>query len=218
MTGVPDFGSNELVPTVVQDVSTGQVLMVAYMNEVAFRTSSETGYAHFWSRSRQKLWKKGATSGNVMRIVNISLDCDDDAILLTVKPAGPACHTGTVSCFGQERTSGDEHADRVPAQGFYSLESLWATIAERANHLPEGSYTADLIAGGVEATARKVLEEAAEVAFAAKNHAFGSDSDGRVASEAADVIYHLLVLLAERRVNPRLVIEELAARAPRADS
>ncbi len=217
MTGIPDFGSHALLPAVVQDVDTGQVLMVAFMNEDAFRASSETGYVHFWSRSRQELWKKGQTSGNVMQILDISLDCDGDAILLTVKPAGPACHTGTGSCFDPGRASGGEHADRIPPQGFYLLESLWATIANRANDRPKGSYTAELIAGGVEATARKVLEEAAEVAFAAKNHAFGSDSDSRVASEAADLIYHLLVLLAERTVSPQLVVKELTDRAPRAD-
>ncbi len=225
MTGTPDFAGDGLVPAIAQDARTGAVLMLAYMNEDAYRRTRETGFAHFWSRSRQELWKKGATSGNVLSVIDIALDCDSDAVLLTVEPAGPACHTGASACFDASRHQLDDadadHGTRPPAagglQGFFDLESLWATIADRADRLPEGSYTAELIAGGVDATARKVLEEATEVVLAAKNHAVGKESRDRVASEAADVVYHLLVLLAERGISPQFVLDELAGRAPGAD-
>lgn len=202
----PSFGPDGLVPAVVQDQRTGQVLMVAYMNHEAVQATEDSGLAHFWSRSRQELWKKGATSGHVLRVQSAALDCDRDALLLTVDPVGPACHTGATSCFDQEAASA--------GQGFFDLETLWSTISDRADKRPAGSYTVELIEGGVDVTGRKVLEEAAEVVFAAKNHSIGTDDDERVAAEAADVIYHLLVLLAERGIAPHLVLDELARRAP----
>jgi phosphoribosyl-ATP pyrophosphohydrolase/phosphoribosyl-AMP cyclohydrolase len=188
-----------LVPVIIQDSSTHMVLMLGYMNEEALDLTIETGQVHFWSRSRREIWRKGATSGNTMTADSIGADCDNDAIVVLVKPAGPACHTGTVSCFDDIRTSP-------------GIDALWRTVSERASDMPEGSYTADLIRAGTDATARKVVEEAGEVLIAAKNHQFGGDSE-RVISETADLIYHMLVLLAERGLTLEDVELELEDRA-----
>jgi phosphoribosyl-ATP pyrophosphohydrolase/phosphoribosyl-AMP cyclohydrolase len=187
-----------LVPVIIQDSSTRMVLMLAYMNEEALNLTIETGQVHFWSRSRREIWRKGSTSGNTMAVNSIGADCDSDAIVVLVKPAGPACHTGTVSCFDDIRTSP-------------GIDALWQTISERASDMPEGSYTADLIRAGTDATARKVIEEAGEVLIAAKNHQFGGDPE-RVISETADLIYHMLVLLAERGLTLEDVELELEDR------
>ncbi len=175
-----------LVPAVVQDAATGRVLMVAWMDRTALTTTVTSGQAHFWSRARAELWRKGATSGNTMEVVGIGLDCDGDTVLMTVNPAGPACHTGTTSCFdgaGEGTTLGSV------------LERLQGVVAKRAEQRPKGSYTVELLDGGVDRVARKVLEEAGELAFSAKDHAAGVGSSDRVAAEAADLLYHLLVLL-----------------------
>ena len=187
-----------LAPVVVQDVSTRAVLMLAYMNEESLTLTIDSGQLHLWSRSRSEIWRKGATSGNTMTVRSIVLDCDSDALLVDVVPEGPACHTGVTSCFGDgDTTSG--------------IAQLWRTISERAARLPDGSYTAELIAEGTDATARKVVEEASEVLIAAKNHQVGGDPQ-RVISESADLIYHLLVLLAERGLDLSAVEQELDAR------
>ena len=195
------FDDDGLVAGVVQDAATGRVLMLAYLNRQSLEATLESGEAHFWSRSRQELWRKGATSGNTLAVVEVTSDCDGDALLISARPAGPACHTGTVSCFGDEA--------KRSGQGFAGLERLWATISDRARHRPAGSYTAALLAGGVDAVSRKVLEEAGEVILAAK----GDEGEQRVAEEAADLLYHLLVLLAERGVAPRTALGVLATRA-----
>jgi len=194
-----------LVAGIVQDAGTGKVLMLGWLNAASLERTLATGKVHFWSRSRQQLWMKGETSGNVLALEGISLDCDGDALLLSVRPAGPTCHTGMVSCF--DDGAGEE------LQGFSSLEPLWAVIADRVATRPEGSYTASLIAGGVDATGRKVTEEATEVLLAAKDHAAGGGDPARVAEEAADLVYHLLVLLAERGIAPGEVLGELRQRA-----
>ncbi len=199
------YGPDGLAPAVVQDRATGRVLMVAYVNREAVAATLATGQAHFWSRSRNELWRKGATSGNTLEVEALALDCDGDALLVSVRPAGPACHTGNVSCFGD----GTERS----GQGFAGLEALWDTIHRRAAARPSGSYTAELLDGGVDAVIRKIMEETGEVVVAAKNHAAGDEPADRVAAEAADLVYHLLVLLAEREVAPRAVLDELAARA-----
>lgn len=188
-----------LGPAIIQDASTHAVLMLGYMNEEALDLTIETGQVHFWSRSRDEIWRKGATSGNTMTAVSIAADCDSDAILVSVVPAGPSCHTGTVSCFGEVG---------APA----GIDALWRTISARVSDLPEGSYTADLIRAGTDATARKVVEEASEVLIAAKNHQFGGDSE-RLISETADLLYHTLVLLAERGLTLASVEQELDKRA-----
>jgi phosphoribosyl-ATP pyrophosphohydrolase/phosphoribosyl-AMP cyclohydrolase len=205
----PRYGDDGLVPAIVQDAADGRVLMLAWMDEAALTATLETGEVHFHSRSRNALWKKGETSGNVLRLVSIAEDCDRDALLVTADPVGPTCHRGTRSCFDSEGAP----AERA-SQGFAWLESLWSTIADRAATRPEGSYTARLLAGGVDATGRKVTEEATEVLIAAKDDAAGSTPERRVAlaGESADLVYHLLVLLAERNVQPSDVVAELRRR------
>jgi len=191
-----------LIPVVVQDVNTRRVLMVGYMSREALTATFDTGRVHFWSRSRNTLWMKGETSGNHLSVVEILADCDADTLLATVEPAGPTCHEGTDTCF----------ADGPLGQGFADLEVLWSTIAERAIRRPSGSYTSKLIAEGPDLPARKLAEEALEVVIAAKDHAAGAANDRRLAEEAADVLYHLLVLLAERGVSPRTAIDVLRER------
>jgi phosphoribosyl-ATP pyrophosphohydrolase/phosphoribosyl-AMP cyclohydrolase len=177
----------ELRPAIVQDARDGRVLMLAWMDDEAERLTRETGEAWFWSRSRERLWRKGETSGNTLAVEELRDDCDGDTLLVRVTPAGPACHTGSVSCF-------------APA--------LWRTIAQRAAERPEGSYTASLLEGGVAACARKVGEEAVELTVAALD-----ESDERVVEEAADLVYHLYVLLAARGLDLAQVEEELRARS-----
>ena len=177
----------ELRPAIVQDARDGRVLMLAWMDDEALRLTRETGEAWFWSRSRRQLWKKGETSGNVLAVEEVRDDCDGDALLLRVRPNGPACHTGSLSCFAP---------------------GLWRVISERAAERPEGSYTAKLLDDGVGACAQKVGEEAVELVRAAL-----SESDERVVEEAADLVYHLYVLLAARGVELAAVEDELANRA-----
>jgi phosphoribosyl-ATP pyrophosphohydrolase/phosphoribosyl-AMP cyclohydrolase len=176
----------ELKAAIVQDAESGRVLMLAWMNDEAERLTRETGEAWFWSRSREELWHKGATSGNTLSVVELRDDCDGDAFLVRVRPAGPACHTGSVSCFAPD---------------------LWRTIAERAATRPAGSYTTELLESGIGACARKVGEEAVELSIAALD-----ESDERVVSEAADLVYHLYVLLAARGLDVAQVEDELTRR------
>ena len=177
----------ELRAAIVQDAATGRVLLLAWMDEEAVRRTRESGVATFWSRSRQEYWRKGETSGNTLAVEEIRDDCDGDALLVRVRPAGTACHTGSFSCF-------------APA--------LWRTVSDRALNRPEGSYTTKLLDEGVPAVARKVGEEAVEIVTAAL-----SESDERVVSEAADLIYHLYVLLAARGLDVAAVDDELRRRA-----
>jgi len=178
------FDERGLVPCVVQDWLTGEVLTLAYMNAEALRRTRETGEIHFFSRSRQELWHKGATSGNTQAVKAIRYDCDGDALVALVQPSGPACHTGERSCF--------HRGELEPPAPYESLPMLQRTVSERATQRPEGSYTVTLLDDGGLAGA-KVQEEAEEVARAARE-----ESDQRVAEEAADVIYHLTVLMAGR--------------------
>jgi phosphoribosyl-ATP pyrophosphohydrolase/phosphoribosyl-AMP cyclohydrolase len=178
------FDERGLVPCVVQDYNSGEVLTVAYMNAESLRLTRETGEMHFYSRSRQELWHKGATSGNTLAMKSIRYDCDGDALLAQVVPAGPACHTGERTCF--------HRGELNPAAPHEVLPTLERTIADRATAQPAGSYTAELLADPARIGA-KVQEEAEEVARAARE-----ESDERVSEEAADVIYHLAVLLRGR--------------------
>jgi phosphoribosyl-ATP pyrophosphohydrolase/phosphoribosyl-AMP cyclohydrolase len=217
------WGETGLVPGIVQDANDGRVLMLGYLDEEALAATARTGEVHFHSRSRGRLWRKGETSGNVLRLKSAALDCDADALLLTVESEGPTCHRGTRSCFDPElrpgrETETDEGAE--PPQGFGWLEGLWATIEDRARTRPAGSYTADLLNLGTDAVARKVTEEATEVLIAAKDDAAaqssGADRDktrAALAGEAADLVYHLLVLLASRDTPPSRVIGTLRNRA-----
>ena len=211
----PRYGADGLIPAVVQDVHDGRVLMLAYLDAEALAATIATGEVHFHSRSRGRLWRKGETSGNVLRLVDLSTDCDDDALLLAVEPAGPTCHRGTRSCFDPNGAT-----DGPTMQGFAALERLWTTIVERGVTRPEGSYTAGLLEGGVDMVGRKVTEEATEVLLAARDDAeaerTGADrtaTQEALAGEAADLLYHALVLLAERGLQPAAVIETVRARS-----
>jgi len=210
----PKYDAGGLVPAIVQDAADGRVLMLAWMDEEALTATLATGEVHFHSRSRATLWKKGETSGNVLRLVSIAEDCDRDALLVTVDPVGPTCHRGTRSCFDVDGATEAGAAAGRTSQGFDWLESLWATIADRAATRPAGSYTVELIDGGVDRVGRKVTEEATEVLLAAKDDAAGSSADRRaaLAAESADLVYHLLVLLVERDLPPSDLIAELRRR------
>jgi phosphoribosyl-AMP cyclohydrolase / phosphoribosyl-ATP pyrophosphohydrolase len=177
----------ELRAAVVQDADTGRVLMLAWMDGEALDRTRETGEAHFFSRSRERLWHKGETSGNVLVVEELREDCDGDAVLLRVRPAGPACHTGSLSCFAPW---------------------LWRRIAERATKRPRGSYVARLVEAGPAAAARKLGEEGLEAALAG-----ASESDERLVSEIADLWFHSYVLLAARGLDPAAVEDELVRRA-----
>jgi len=191
------FDDNGLVPCVMQDAGTGEVLTLAYMNEEALVRTRETGEMHFWSRSRGELWRKGETSGNTMRVRALRYDCDEDALVALVDPAGPACHTGERTCF---------HRGDMDLQPGEALGALERTIADRRNADPAESYTATLLTSP-ENIGAKVREEAGEVAEAAQN-----ESDERVSEEAADVLYHLSVLMASRGLSLRDAFEELNRR------
>ena len=203
----PAYDEHGLVPAIVQDAATGRVLMLGHVNPTSLDATYNTGKMHFWSRSRNALWQKGETSGNSMSVVDINLDCDADTVLVRVNPTGPACHTGSTTCFSAP--SGAETAPRIGDV----LPRLWATITSRAEQRPEGSYTTQLLEGGVDACSRKVTEEATEVLLAAKDHAAGAGPPGRVVEESADLLYHLMVLLAERGIGLDEVEAELARRA-----
>ncbi|HSJ93624.1 MAG TPA: bifunctional phosphoribosyl-AMP cyclohydrolase/phosphoribosyl-ATP diphosphatase HisIE [Gaiellaceae bacterium] len=177
----------DLRAAIVQDAGSGRVLMLAWMDDEALRLTRETGEAHFWSRSRQRLWRKGETSGNTLAVEELRDDCDGDALLLRVRPNGPACHTGSVSCFAPW---------------------LWRRVAERAAERPAGSYVTSVLDGGVAAAARKVGEEAVETVTAAL-----AESDERLVEEVADLWFHTYVLLAARGLDPAAVEDELARRA-----
>ncbi len=196
------FGADGLVPAIVQDAADGRVLMLAWMDAEALEATLETGEVHFHSRSRGTLWRKGETSGNVLRLVSLAPDCDADALLVTAAPAGPTCHRGTRSCFDPEGAPAG-----AAGEGFAWLETLWSTIASRAAERPPGSYTTSLLDGGVDAVGRKVTEEATEVLLAAKN-----GDAAALAEETADLLYHALVLLAEGDLAPRVVVDVLRTR------
>lgn len=187
------WNQDNLLPVVVQDYLTGQVLMVAYMNPEAFQKTLETGETWFWSRSRQELWHKGATSGNTQKVLNLALDCDKDTLLVEVDPQGPSCHLGTNSCFD----GGSE----------LFLDTLRKVIKQRYQDRPEGSYTTYLFDKGLDKILKKVGEEASEVIIAAKN-----PEQQELIQESADLLYHLLVLFQERQVNFREILNVLKER------
>ena len=206
------FGADGLVPVVTQESRTGDVLMVAFANRDALDRTLSTGLAHYFSRSRGALWQKGETSGHVQRVTEVRLDCDGDAVLYRVEQTGPACHTGTRTCFstvisGEAGTRGGSSGGGEDPGG-HLLTRLARIIAQRAAERAKGSYTVELLAGGVGKVSQKVGEEAVEVVVAAN-----SEDDGRLASEAADLLYHLLVLLQARGVPLDAVWHELESRA-----
>ena len=206
------WDANGLVPVVVADATTGAVLTLAYANREALERTLATRSTWLWSRSRNALWNKGETSGNTQRVVSVSVDCDADALLYRVVPSGAACHTGAASCFFTTvPLDGAEHAPDG-AEFASAVAALARTIASRKSHPVEGSYTAKLFAGGVDRIGKKIGEEATEVVIAAKNA-----DRGELVWETADLLYHALVLLAERGVSLDDVGAELSRRAKPTD-
>lgn len=187
------YNEQGLVPAILQEQRTGKVLMMAWMNREALDKTIETQEAWFWSRSRRELWHKGGTSGNVQRVLSIGLDCDGDTLLVMVDPQGPACHTGSWSCF--------ENSDAMAPQ---ILEQLYERILDRQKTMPEGAYTTYLFTKGVDKILKKVGEETSEVIIAAKNR-----DPKELVAETADLVYHMMVLLAEQGVTLGDVAEEL---------
>ncbi|MCW5970836.1 MAG: bifunctional phosphoribosyl-AMP cyclohydrolase/phosphoribosyl-ATP diphosphatase HisIE [Blastocatellales bacterium] len=230
------FDRDGLLPAIVQDAVTGEVLTLAYMNEESLARTLQSGETWFWSRSRKELWHKGATSGNKQRVADLRLDCDGDAVLVRVHPAGPACHTGARTCFhqphadeirtddGQETTriapptpdEVDAHSRRLELVNMPAMElgillqDLFLLIQERRDERPPNSYTTYLFNSGLDKILKKVGEEAAETIIAAKN-----EGTRDLTSEISDLLYHLLVLMAEREVSLRDIVTELGHRAGR---
>lgn len=184
-----------LVPAIIQDSSTMQVLMLGFMNEEAYKKTVKTGLVTFWSRSRKKLWQKGEGSGNCLEVISIKKDCDNDTLLILAKPNGPTCHKGRYSCFGREE------------RNIYFLEELFNLIKDRKEKRPKKSYTASLFSKGLNEILKKVGEESIETIIAAK-----SETKRRLIEESSDLLYHLLVLLAEKEINLDEVVLELIQR------
>lgn len=201
------FDASGLIPAVVQDASSREVLTVAYMNKESLSKSLETRETWFYSRSRQELWHKGATSGNTQKIVDIKYDCDGDALVVLVEPAGPACHTGEVSCFSDSLLIDKNTTDTASLSDFAVVLELEKTIREREHDMPEGAYTTYLFEKGVDKILKKVGEEAAEVIIAAKNR-----DPEELKWEAADLLYHLMVLLQEQKLPLKEVLGVLNKR------
>ena len=192
------FDERGLVPAIIQNAKTREVLTLAYMNEESLARTIETGQTWFWSRSRNELWHKGETSGNTQRVVSLTLDCDCDAIVVLVDPAGPACHTGATSCF--DVPSDTESVGPV-------LDQLYQLIQDRERERPSGSYTTYLFDEGIDKILKKVGEESAETIIAAKN-----EDAGRLVAEVSDLMYHLIVLLVARGVSLEEIGQELKQR------
>ena len=198
-----------LIPAVVQDSSTNDVLMLAYMNKEALNLTLQTNYAHYFSRSKQRIWKKGESSGHTQKIVEIKLDCDNDTVLLKVEQKGVACHTGRKTCFFTDLKSGnitdDVTVDLTNAYGV--IDTLYHTIQDRKNDDPTKSYTAKLLTGKQNSMLKKIVEEAGEFTFAIKD-----DDKEEIVYEAADLMYHCLVALASKNISPDQIKQELARR------
>ena len=198
------FDDQGLIPAIVQHARSGEVLMLGFMNEAALCRTVESGLVTFWSRSRQSIWQKGETSGNLLRLVELRQDCDGDALLVLAEPAGPTCHTGEPSCFHRQ-LDGEMAPDRIPASGM--LTELSDLIARRATERPEGSYVVKLLDGGVDRIGKKIGEEAAEVIIAAKNN-----SVPELTWELADLLFHSMLLLAQQGVPIEAIWAELRRR------
>lgn len=231
------FDEHGLITAVVQDDSTGEVLMVAYMNAESLARTIQTGQTWFWSRSRQELWHKGATSGHTQQVTDIRLDCDSDALLVRVNPNGPACHTGERTCFYRSTSNPAPHREQqgksnaepviqsvesplslvsVAAMDLgILLQDLYKLIQERKDQRPEGSYTTYLFDSGLDKILKKVGEETAETIIAAKN-VKGNEERKLLSGEISDLLYHLLVLMVEREVSLQDILNELSHRAGKA--
>ncbi|WP_457750230.1 bifunctional phosphoribosyl-AMP cyclohydrolase/phosphoribosyl-ATP diphosphatase HisIE [Sulfurimonas sp.] len=204
-----DWEKQELLPVIVQDNTTNEVLMMAYMNKEALELSLKTKLAHYFSRSKQRIWKKGESSGHTQEIVSFFIDCDNDTLLLKVNQNGVACHTGRKSCFFTELQSGEINSEvEVNTEAAYGvIDTLYHTIQERKNADPKTSWTAKLLSKGENTILKKVVEEAGEYCFAHK------DNDAsEMVYEAADLTYHMLVALASKNISPDRIKQELARR------
>ena len=204
-----DWEKCELLPVIVQDVANGEVLMMAYMDKEALELSLSTKIAHYFSRSKQRIWKKGESSGHTQAIHSFSLDCDNDTLLIKVTQEGVACHTGRRSCFFTELESGESNSEiEVKADEMYGvIDTLYHTIQERKNADPTSSWTAKLFAKGDNTILKKVVEESGEFCFAYKDN-----DDAEMVYEAADLTYHMLVALAAKNISPDRIEQELARR------
>jgi len=204
-----DWEKSELLPVIVQEIGTNEILMMAYMNKEALQLSLETKIAHYFSRSKQRIWKKGESSGHLQTIHSFNIDCDNDTLLIKVTQEGVACHTGRKSCFFTELENGttisDVEVDTTAAYGV--IDTLYHTIQERKNADPSSSWTAKLMSKGDNTILKKVVEEAGEFSFAYKDN----DEDEMV-YEAADLTYHMLVALAVKNISPDRIKQELARR------
>ena len=204
-----DWQKIDLLPVIVQDVQNNEVLMMAFMNKESLELSLSTKIAHYYSRSRQRLWKKGESSGHIQTIHSFNIDCDNDTLLIKVTQQGVACHTGRRSCFFTELNTGDINSEvEVKSEAMYGIvDTLYHTIQERKNADPKTSWTAKLFAKGENTILKKVIEEAGEFTFAYKD-----DDDKEIVYEAADLLYHMLVALASKNISPDRVKQELASR------
>ncbi len=201
------FNPRGLIPAIVQSAGTGKVLMLAWMNPETIELTRKTGQTHFYSRSRGKIWKKGEESGNTQEVKKMEYDCDADTLLITVDPAGPACHTGKETCFFDEISAGDELAKPASPDNENLLDRLYQIIQQRKRELPEGSYVASLFKKGDAAYLKKIGEEAVEFVIGCKNQ----DREETV-YEAADLIFHMMVALAAQDIPPDEVLGELKKR------
>jgi len=197
------FDAHGLIPAIIQDIKSGEVLMMAYMNEEALHKTLESGQTWFWSRSRQELWNKGATSGHYQDVKEISYDCDADCLLVKVAQRGVACHTGERSCFHNLIVSAGGKTGTSP----YILNEIYDVVMGRKKEMPEGSYTTYLFSKGLDKILKKVGEETAEVIIGAKNR-----NKHEVIYEVGDLMYHLMVLLAEQGITPEEIYRELGKR------
>lgn len=209
MTPEIRWNDSGLAPAIVQDALSGRVLMLGWMNREALDRTIATGRVHFWSRSRQALWKKGETSGNELHLRSLTLDCDGDALLVRADPVGPTCHTGEVSCFFESLVEGADPDRAASSELGPALGALVRIVGERAARRPEGSYTASLLTAGTGRIAQKVGEEGLEVALAA-----AAGSADEVVNESVDLLYHLLVLLKSAGIDPNRVAAEMTRRFP----
>ncbi|RUM64893.1 MAG: bifunctional phosphoribosyl-AMP cyclohydrolase/phosphoribosyl-ATP pyrophosphatase [Sulfurimonas sp.] len=205
-----DWEKSELLPVIVQEINSREVLMLAYMNREALRLSLETKIAHYFSRSKQRIWKKGERSGHIQKIHHFALDCDQDTLLIHVEQEGVACHTGRPSCFFTELQSGEAQQNvAVDAQAMYGvIDTLYHTILERKHADAASSWTAKLLQQGDNAILKKVVEEAGEFAFACKDN-----DEHEIIYECADLTYHVLVALGSKNIAPDRIKQELARRS-----
>ena len=200
---------DNLIPVITQDATTNEVLMLAYMNQEALELTIKTNYAHYFSRSKQRIWKKGESSNHLQEIVEILVDCDNDTLLLKVNQEGVACHTGRKSCFFTNLTTNQTISDvEVDTRNAYGvIDTLYHTIQEKKNDDPSKSYTAKLLQGKQNSMLKKIVEESGEFTFAIKD-----DDTEEIIYEAADITYHVLVALASKNISPDRVKQELARR------